>query len=463
MLKRDKWRLILVIAVIVIAAVVAYPVKGKIKLGLDLSGGVHIVLQAKPTDGSPVTSDSVDRLIAVLRSRIDQYGIAEPVIQRQGDDRVAIDLPGVDDSEAALELIGRTAVLEFKQVLGESPRVPAAPVRSNYDSDAQFKAAQERWNQAKKEVDSYVSQMKANLATNDVTIGKGSDGEAYLLGKTYVGGKDLTKAETTFDQFGKAAVSLKFNAGGAKLFDDATGANVGKQIAIVLDGVVISAPVVQQRISGGEAQITGKFTTEEANRLAIMLRAGALPVGVEILENRSVGPTLGADSVTSGIKSGLIGFGLVVIFMLLYYGTLGIAADIALCVTMLLIMSCLIALKSTLTLPGIGGFILTIGMAVDGNVLIYERMKEEARTGKTYLAALDSGFKKALVVILDSNITTLIAAAVLFYFGSGPIRGFAVTLSIGTVAQVFSCVIVTRTLLSTMLSARRAISAKKGA
>lgn len=219
--------------------------------------------------------------------------------------------------------------------------------------------------------------------------------------------------------------------------------------------MVISAPVVQQRISGGEAQITGKFSTPEANRLAIMLRAGALPVAVEILENRSVGPTLGADSVKQGIRSGLIGAALVVVFMLIYYGFLGIAANLALCVAMLLVMASLIFLKSTLTLPGIGGIILTIGMAVDGNILIYERMKEELKSGKTQMAALDAGFRKALVVILDSNITTLIAAAVLFYFGSGPIRGFAVTLSIGVISAVFCNVVVTRSLLGVMLSNRK--------
>ena len=459
MIKRDKWRLVVVLIVIAIAAFITFPIEGRVKLGLDLRGGVHIVLQAKGTPENPVNNDSVERLLAVLRSRIDQYGIAEPVIQRQGEDRIAIDLPGVEDPEAALDLIGRTAVLDFRQVLGESPRVPAQPIRSNYDNDEQFKAAQGRWQQAKNEVDAYILQMKNAVKSNpDVIVANGEEGGAYLLGKSYVNGKNPTKADTTFDQFGKAAVSLKFSAEGSKLFDEATAANVGKQIAIVLDNLVISAPVVQQRISGGEAQITGKFSTEEANRLAIMLRAGALPVGVEILENRSVGPTLGADSISDGVRSGLIGAALVVLFMLVYYGILGLAADIALCVAVLVVIASLIFLKSTLTLPGIGGVILTIGMAVDGNILIYERMKEEFRSGKTIMAALDAGFKKALVVILDSNITTLIAAAVLFYFGSGPIRGFAVTLSIGVVSSVFCNVVVTRTLLGAILSSRKGMT-----
>ncbi len=459
MIKRDKWRVLIVVAVIAIAAFITFPIQGRVKLGLDLRGGVHIVLQAKGTPESPVNNDSIERLLAVLRSRIDQYGISEPVIQRQGEDRIAIDLPGVEDPEAALDLIGRTAVLDFRQVLGESPRVPAQPIRSNYDNDEQFKAAQKRWQQAKNEVEAYIEEMKSAVKSNpDIVVANGEEGGAYLLGKSYVNGKNLTKADTTFDQFGKAAVSLKFSAEGAKLFDEATAANVGKQIAIVLDNLVISAPVVQQRISGGEAQITGKFSTAEANRLAIMLRAGALPVGVEILENRSVGPTLGADSINDGVRSGLIGAALVVLFMLVYYGILGLAADIALCVAVLVVIASLIFLKSTLTLPGIGGVILTIGMAVDGNILIYERMKEEFRSGKTIMAALDAGFKKALVVILDSNITTLIAAAVLFYFGSGPIRGFAVTLSIGVVASVFCNVVVTRTLLGAILSSRKGMT-----
>ncbi|MEG1837054.1 MAG: protein translocase subunit SecD [Synergistaceae bacterium] len=459
MLKKDKWRLMTVIAVIAIAAFIVFPIKGRVRLGLDLRGGVHIVLQAKGTADNPVTTDSIDRLLAVLRNRIDQYGIAEPVIQRQGTDRIAIDLPGVDDPEAALDLIGRTAILNFRQVLGESPKIPLEPNRANYDSDEQFNAAKSRWLEAKKEVDTYIDNMRKAVASNpDMIVAKSVTGGAYLLGKSYVGGNHLTKAETIFDQFGKAGVSIKFNVEGAKLFDEATAANIGKQIAIVLDDVVVSAPVVQQRISGGEAQITGKFSTAEANRLAIMLRAGALPVSVEILENRSVGPTLGADSVSDGVKAGLIGAILVVVFMIVYYGLLGIAADVALSVSVLLVIAALIFLKSTLTLPGIGGIILTIGMAVDGNILIYERMKEEFRSGKSLLAALDAGFKKALVVILDSNITTLIAAAVLFYFGSGPIRGFAVTLSVGVISAVFCNVIVTRTLLGVLLSYRKNIT-----
>jgi preprotein translocase subunit SecD len=216
--------------------------------------------------------------------------------------------------------------------------------------------------------------------------------------------------------------------------------------------------VVRNRISGGDAIISGRFTLEEAMTLAIMLRAGALPVGVEILENRSVGPTLGEDSIRSGVRSGVIGGVLVVVFMLIYYGMLGIAADIAMVTAMLLLLAVMIAMRTTLTLPGIGGIVLTIGMAVDGNILIYERMREEFRSGKTVMAALDSGFRKALIVILDSNVTTLIAAGALFYFGTGPVRGFAVTLSLGVLASMFGNIIVTRALLQIMLRRRKNIA-----
>ena len=459
MLRRDRWRLLLVVAVAAAAALVVFPIQGRVRLGLDLKGGAHIVLQAVGTPESPITEDSIQRLLAVLRNRIDQYGVTEPVIQRQGKDRVAVDLPGVADPEAALDLIGRTALLEFRKVEGVSPEVPPGPERKNYDSDASFEQAKTRWAAAKAEVDRVAEEMKAQVAGKPgMQVARDEEGRVYLLGPVYVAGKDLKDARTAFDQFSRPVVSLKFNKEGARLFDEATAANVGKQISIVLDGIVVSAPVVQERISGGEAQISGRFSESEAQRLSIMLRAGALPVKVEVLENRSVGPTLGADSVREGIKSGLIGAGLVVVFMLLYYGILGIAADLALGISLLLVMAGMILMQSTLTLPGIGGIILTIGMAVDGNILIYERMREEYRSGKTLLAALDAGFSKALVVILDSNITTLIAAGVLFYFGSGPIRGFAVTLSIGVVAAVFCNVVVTRAILQMMLARKRSLA-----
>jgi preprotein translocase subunit SecD len=292
-------------------------------------------------------------------------------------------------------------------------------------------------------------------------VAKSDEGRFYLLGTVLVGGKDLIDAKTQYDHLGRPVVALSFSSEGSKLFDAATFANVGKQIAIVLDGVVISAPVVQERITGGHAQISGRFSPAEAGRLSIMLRAGALPVAVDVIENRSVGPSLGEDSIRAGIQAGLVGAALVFLFMLIYYRYLGLAADAALAVAILLVFAGLISLKATLTLPGIAGIVLTIGMAVDGNVLIYERMREELRSGKTPMASVDAGFKKALVTILDANITTLIAAAVLFYFGSGPVRGFAVTLSVGIVAGVFCNVVVTRTILQLFMSARAAKAAAR--
>ncbi|ACZ19449.1 protein-export membrane protein SecD [Thermanaerovibrio acidaminovorans DSM 6589] len=455
MTRRDFWRLGLVLLVALVAAAVAFPLDGRIRLGLDLKGGAQILLRAKGTPDNPLTEDGIQRLLAVLRNRIDQYGVVEPQIQRQGGDRILVLLPGVEDPDAALDLIGKTALLEFRSVLGASPELPPGPERRNYDSDEAYNAAKARWEAIKAQADQVAEEMRKSAPEGSL-VAKGEDGRWYLLGRPYLTGKELKDARTSFDQFGRPVVSLKFNDAGAKLFDEATAQNVGRQIAIVLDGVVVSAPVVQERIRGGEAQISGRFTEAEAKRLAIMLRAGALPVGVEILENRSVGPTLGADSISRGIRAGLIGAGLVALFMLVFYGLMGLAADVALAVAVTLVMAAMVLLKSTLTLPGIGGIILTIGMAVDGNILIYERIKEERRAGKTLLAALDAGFRKALTVILDSNVTTLIAAAVLFYFGTGPIRGFAVTLSIGVVASVFCNVVVTRAILQILMGRRRA-------
>ncbi|NCC95399.1 MAG: protein translocase subunit SecD [Synergistales bacterium] len=452
MLRKDRWRLGLVAVVIVAAIASVFPIKGRVHLGLDLKGGAHIVLQAKGTEENPLTQDSVERLLVVLRNRVDQYGVSEPLIQREGQNRVIVDLPGVENPEQALDLIGKTALLEFRQVKQATGALPAKAERQNYDSDSEFEAAVKRWNEVKAQRDQLEAKLREEASSDPSSfVAIDEAGRVYLLGPAYVTGKDLKDAKTNFDNLGRPVVSLEFNDQGAKLFDSATAENVGNQIAIVLDGSVVSAPVVQERITGGAAQISGKFTPEEARNLAIMLRAGALPVPVDILENRSVGPTLGADSIQAGLKAGLIGCVLVVLFMLVYYRFLGVAADIALAVTILILFALLISFKATLTLPGIAGIILTIGMAVDGNILIYERIKEEFRDGKTPFASLEAGFKKAFKTILDANVTTLIAAAVLYYFGSGPIKGFALTLAFGIVASVFSAVLVTRVLLQVMV------------
>lgn len=448
--RSDRFRLLVVLVVILGALCFAYFQRDGLNLGLDLKGGAHIVLQAKDTPENPLRDDSIDRLLAVLRNRIDQYGVAEPIIQKSGSDRIIVDLPGIQDPAAALELIGRTAQLDFREVLDSTERnLPVEPVRKNYDSDIQFINAQERWKEEVAKLGNASADLIARQASHEGSIVAPGEtaGTYFLMGPVLLSGKDLTNAEIAPDSLGRMGVSIEFNSEGARLFEEATGHLVGRRLAIVLDNVVISAPVVQDRIAGGRAQITGRFTNDEANRLAIMLKAGALPVAVEIAENRSVGPSLGADSIRQGIQAGLFGAGMVLVFMLLFYQFRGLAADLALAVTILLIFAGLIAFNATLTLPGIAGIILTLGMAVDGNVLIYERIKEETATGKTPLAALDAGFRKALVTILDSNITTLIAALVLFYFGSGSVRGFGVTLSVGLVASVFANIVVTRAIL----------------
>ena len=448
--RNDKLRLLIVFVVVVGALVFAWLEKDGLNLGLDLKGGAHIVLQAKDTPENPLRDDSIDRLLAVLRNRIDQYGVAEPIIQKSGTDRIIVDLPGIQDPAAALELIGRTAQMDFREVIDLTGRnLPIEPQRRNYDSDIQFVEAQERWrNEVARLSTASADLIARSKNTEGSIVVPGEDaGTFYLLGPVVLSGKDLINAEMNPDSLGRMGVSLEFNSEGARLFEEATARMIGKQLAIVLDNVVISAPVVQDRIAGGRAQITGRFTAEEAGRLAIMLKAGALPVAVEIAENRSVGPSLGADSVRQGLQAGLFGAAMVLVFMLIFYQFRGLAADLALAVTILLIFAGLIAFNATLTLPGIAGVILTLGMAVDGNVLIYERIREERNTGKTPMAALDAGFRKALVTILDSNITTLIAALVLFYFGSGSVRGFGVTLSVGLVASVFANVVVTRAIL----------------
>jgi len=377
------WRLIISIALVVVSLVVIFPVRQKIRLGLDLQGGSHILLECVDTPEAPVDSDAVNRVVEIIRNRVDQLGVAEPVIARQGERRVLVQLPGVTDPQRAVEVIGRTALLEFK------------------------------------------------------------DEE----GNTLLTGAHLKNAQVQYDRFGRPVVSIAFDEEGAKLFAQATTTNVGKPIGIYLDGNLISNPVVQEPIMGGEAQITGRFSLEEAQNLAILLRAGALPVKVDVIENRSVEPSLGQDSIIYGLRAAVVGALLVVAFMIFYYGWLGVLADLALASFTVFFLALFISLRATLTLPGIAGFIVTVGMAVDANVLIFERIKEEYRTGKTWRASIEAGFNKAFRTILDSNITTLIAAAMMFYLGSGPVRGLGVTLTLGILCSMFTGIWVTRALV----------------
>ncbi len=384
-------------------------------------GREKLVLKINDKRARQLRKSAVEQSLETIRNRIDQFGVSEPEIVPQGEDRIMIQLPGIKDPKRAINLIGRTALLEFKLV-DEEHNVNEA-LAGNVPPGDMILYGSER--------------ASAQRAAAKVP---------YLLkAKTLMTGASIEKAEVRIsDRFGEPHVAITFNSQGAKDFDRITAENVKKRLAIILDDVVYSAPVIQERISGGNAQITGSFSDEDAKDLAIVLRAGALPAPVKILEQVTVGPSLGQDSIQKGILSILIGFALVVVFMIVYYKWSGVVANIALLLNVVLILGTLALFKATLTLPGLAGIVLTIGMAVDANVLIYERTREEIRAGKTPRAAIEAGYSKAMVTILDSNITTLIAALFLFQFGTGPIKGFAITLSIGLIFSMFTAVFVCR-------------------
>ena len=376
----------LIISLAIIGGFCVYisPLSNSIKQGLDLQGGT----QAVDTPELKVDDDAVNRSVKIIERRVNELGLTEPVIQRQGKDRIIVELPGVKDPDKAIAMLGRTALLEFKDVSG----------------------------------------------------------------KTVLTGKDLKDAKAQISQGNQSVVGLEFSDEGGKKFADLTARNIGKPIAIVLDGEVLTNPVVQEAITGGRAQISGSRTMEEAEHLAILLRSGSLPVKIEVMENRTVGPTLGQDSKEKSIKAFGIGVIGVFVFMILFYRLSGIVACIALLLYVMMLLLVMRYLNATLTLPGIAGIILSIGMAVDANVLIFERFKEEIRNGKTLRSAMDAGFNRAFVTIFDSNVTTLMAAVILFYLGTGPIKGFAVTLAIGVILSMFSAITVTKFLLRFLIS-----------
>jgi preprotein translocase subunit SecD len=379
-----------------------------------------------------IRTNAVDQALEKIRNRIDAFGVSEPSISKQGTQRIVVQLPGLDNPQRAIELIGRTAQLEFKLV--RSAAAPGATPPAGTEL--------------------------LYMKEKNPKTGQLMQSRAYFVERrAQVTGDMLADARALPDQrnFGQYYVLMRLNSRGKRLFARLTRENVGRALAIVLDDTIFSAPVIQEPIPGGEARITGSFTPEEAHDLAIVLREGALPAPVSIIENRTVGPSLGHDSITQGIRSILLGGALVVLFMLVYYRLAGLVADIALGLNLLIIMGFLALpnLGATLTLPGIAGIILTVGMAVDANVLIFERVREELRLGKSVRAAVDAGFQKALMTILDANVTTLIAAVVLFQFGSGPVKGFAVTLAIGLVASMFTAIFVSRTIFEAVFSLRR--------
>lgn len=352
----------------------------------------------------------VNQSIEIVRRRIDETGMREPSIQQQGEDRILVQLPGVKDPEAIKALLGKTAKLNFRLV------------DQNADPNA----------------------LRAPVGAEILLSSDAEDKRRYVIKKRIlVSGENLSDARATFQE-GQPVVSITFDRVGAKLFADATLANVGKPFAIVLDGKVISAPVIRSAILDGSAIISGGFTVEAAEELAVLLRAGALPAPLQVLEERSVGPGLGADSIMAGKVASALGLVLVLLFMAAVYGSFGVMANLALVSNLVLILAVLSLLQATLTLPGIAGIVLTIGMAVDANVLVFERIREEYHGGQKVHAAIQAGYKQAVTTILDSNVTTLIAAFLLFQFGAGPIRGFAVTLMIGLATSMFTAIMLTR-------------------
>ncbi|MBN1931951.1 MAG: protein translocase subunit SecD [Desulfobacterales bacterium] len=519
-MKNISWRMVLVLGAIIVAFIYILPTikptlwpHKKINLGLDLQGGMHLVLEVdtekavestiermthelrillkqehirhadlKQVEGSKIMITILDassiekfeklldkefrdlRLLSrskaeetlnlvmdlpeketvqikklateqaleTIRNRIDQFGVSEPDIRLQGEKRILIQLPGIKDTERAKELIGKTALLEFK-LLDEAHDVNAALKGSIPPGSELLYEVKEDPETRRTEKIPYLIKRRSLLTG------------AYLI-----------DARVQIDsQYNEPYVSIKFDKKGARIFEKITEENVKKRLAIVLDKKVYSAPVIQEKISGGEARITGNFSAEEARDLAIVLRAGALPAPVKILEERTVGPSLGTDSIRKGLISMCVGGILVILFMFIYYKFSGLIADFALILNIILIAAGLAGLQATLTLPGIAGIILTIGMAVDANVLIFERIREEIQIGKTPFAAVDAGYSRATLTILDANVTTLIAALVLFQFGTGPVKGFAVTLSLGVLSSLFTALIVTRLIFDFFMLKRR--------
>ncbi len=380
--------LLLVIAIVGLFGVYILPLANSIKQGLDLQGGTHVVLEAVDTPEAPVNEDAVQRVVKIVEKRVNELGLTEPVIQRQGERRIIVELPGVKDPEKAIEVLGKTAMLEFQDEAGH----------------------------------------------------------------TVLTGQDLKDARAQIDQQNQNLVALEFSDEGGEKFAELTAKNVGRNIAILLDKEVLTNPRVNEPIRGGKAVITGSRTLEEAEHLAILLRSGSLPVKVDVIETRTVGPTLGQDSKDKSKVAFAIGIAAVLLFMLLFYRWSGFVANIALIAYVLLLLTSLKLLDATLTLPGIAGLILSVGMAVDANVLIFERFKEEYHDGKTLMAAMNTGFPKAYGTILDANITTLITVVILFFLGAGSIKGFAITLGLGIVISMFSALTFTQYLLKLLIA-----------
>jgi len=385
-----------------------------LNLGLDLQGGSYIVLQAEPTAQAQVTNDAMDGVLRIIRNRVDQLGVAEPAITRQGTNRVLVELPGIQDPQRAISLIGKTAQLEF--------------------------------------VDTGTVSLPQNAGwkdNNTVVLPGGSTEQVPK--KVLLTGADLTDSQVQFDQFGRAEVGFTFKSEAAKKFEDYTASNIGKYLTIVLDNQVISSPVIQSAIPGGKGVIQGGFTLESARDLAVLLRGGALPLPVHIVENRTVGPLIGRDTIDLSVHAGFVAVVMIGLFMALYYRLPGLLADVSLIVYTLILFALLTLLGATITIPGIAAFILSLGVAFDAHVIIFEKIKEELRARKTLRAAVDAGSNRSTVTILDASTTTLIGAVVLYWLGTGPVRGFAVTFVLGILTSIFTAIIITRVFIDVVL------------
>ncbi|MBI5188568.1 MAG: protein translocase subunit SecD [Nitrospirae bacterium] len=411
--------------------------------------GSRLVYKISDREARRIKDGAADQALETIRNRIDQFGVSEPTIHRQGENEIVVQLPGVKDPRRAIDLIGKTAQLEFKLVDDEAKLAAELPQSI---SPGEEENLLRQFAEKIPEGDEILFEKKVNRETGTVR-------KIPILLKKHavITGDLLSEARVNIDsRFNEPYVSLSFNAIGAKLFEEITGANVKKRLAIILDNTVYSAPVIQEKISGGNAQITGNFSMEEAKDLSIVLRAGALPAPLKMLQNVTVGPSLGSDSIEAGKVAGIIGTIVVVVFMIFYYKLSGVIADFALFLNIILLLGAMASLNATLTLPGIAGIILAIGMAVDSNVLMFERIRDELRAGKTPRSAVDSGYDKAFWTIFDSHVTTLITAAVLFQFGTGPIKGFAVTLSLGVSINLFTALVGTKSIFD-LINTRREI------
>jgi len=516
-MKKFSWRGLSIVIFICVTAFYLAPLaipnlpewwaKNRLKLGLDLRGGMQILLEVDTSELSAADArGAVDQNIKIIRERIDQFGVAEPSIQKLGENRIMVQLPGVSNYEAAENLIKQTAMLEFKLVVsGEEAKKVLDTVDLNISNNLSFFPKLAELDKKDKsiladkadsvkagsgvfsslvrpgEVDFEVQYSDVRLIQDlladslfqqavpmgyQLALDKADTESAradrilhVLSSAVELSGADLAKAKVEYGSStstdpriaNKPYISIEMKREGSRKFERVTADNTGKRLAIVLDGVVYSAPNIQERISGGRAQITGKFTSSEANELAIVLNTGNLIAPIKPISTSIIGATLGSDSIRSGSMAGIIGLIAVVFFMLVYYKLCGFIADFVLVFNVGFILAMLTAFGATLTLPGIAGMILTIGMAVDANVLIYERIREELDQGKTPRSAVDAGYKRAVITVWDANLTTLIAAAVLYYFGTGPIRGFAVTLAIGIIGSMFCAIVFVRSILDTFV------------